>query len=129
MGSHKEQVSSLFNIKGTYICDVEQNIGWAYAGPWFPCLVTHGKLGSLRKNVFFTAKEHLLVMGEAVYPAAHMAGGRCLFQEFLDGGSLKDNDVKKIAGQAMHLNYLTPFMLYGVANLQRKKEGVAMLLP
>ena len=111
------------NLKGTYVCDLDQNCGWSSSGSWLPCLVTHGKLFSISKGCVFTPKEHMLAMGEAVYEEAQTQGASCLFQAFLDSGGLDSNTIKHMAGQAMHLQYLSPFVLYAVANLIRKFEG------
>lgn len=120
--SHIDAMPSQCNIKGTYVCDVDQNFGWATAGPWFPCLVTHGKIVSLSSLQIFTAKEHLAIQGEAVYEPLRGAGGECLFQEMLDNSDLGDVSIKRLAGQSMHLHFMAPFMLYGQACLTLKSD-------
>jgi hypothetical protein len=122
---HKETQATGCNIKGTYVADLEQNFGWSSSGPCGPCLVTHGKIVSISKGKVFTAKEHLAMMGEAVYPDLVGQGGECLFQHVLDNNELSDAVIKRIAGQGMHLHYLTPLMVYALACLKVSTESVS----
>ena len=119
LSEHRNQELSKSGLGGTYITDLGQNFGWCYAGPWFPCLVTHGLLVSLSAKKLVTPMEYLFLMGEPVFP--NVLGDKaepCLFQDLLDTDALGSGALKLLSGQAMHMLNLAPFMLYGLANLE-----------
>ncbi len=120
---HKRNEDTLCNIKGTYIACVDK-IGCP-GGPWCPSITFNlGRLVSFSSEKFFTAKEYLAMMGEAVYPDLVGQGGECLFQHVLDHEDVSDNVIKGLA-KGMHLHYLTPLMLYALACLKVSKYALA----
>ena len=120
----KHNKDTLCNIKGTYIACVDK-IGHPW-GPWCPSITFNlGRLVSFSSEKFFTAKEYLAMMGEAVYPGLVGQGGECLYQQHvLDHEDVSENVIRSLA-KGIHLHYLTPLMLYALACLKVSKYALA----
>ena len=116
------QHKALWNGDDHYGTDLDHNVGFATAGRCVPCLESTGTIVSTSQDKIMTAKEHLLVQGEPVFPEVQEFNGPCLFQTMLDKDPplLTSAELKRLAGQSMHLYIVSAFILYGLSTMTAK---------
>ena len=100
----------------TYICDLDQNMGFSSPGPNWPCLVRHGTVFHLKKNRHATRPEVFAAQGFPVHSkckAAYKCGFQPVYQQ-----ELKLSDAYKLCGNAMFVPTLASMMLYAMCSVE-----------
>ncbi|CAE7886579.1 unnamed protein product, partial [Symbiodinium sp. KB8] len=64
---YKKLVHSRASMSGAFLCDLDQNAGYASCGSFLPSCPTHSSIFSMAKQRLLTGKEMLAAMGENVY--------------------------------------------------------------
>ncbi|CAE7222754.1 unnamed protein product [Symbiodinium natans] len=111
------------NEDEAYILDLDQNFGFAQAGPWWPCVITHGTIHSLQKGRHATVSELFAAQGfptdlllKAPYSPA--------FLEKVQA-SIAERDPRwskavwhKMIGNAMFVPTLGSMILYALSSIE-----------
>ena len=98
------------------IADVEQNPGYGPAADTLvPTLVGHGLLHHYRAKRPLIALEHLVAMGYPIFTRLHNRE----FPLLNHLKNLTDNNIKKLAGNAMYLPLMGLQLAYLVANIKK----------
>ena len=118
----KLQHESLWDQESAYGTDLDHSVGYATAGRHVPCLESTGTIASISQQKLMTPKQHLVVPGEPIFSEVHACSGPCLFQGVLDGKppTVSGAELKRLAGQSMHMHILAPFLLYNLSLLRPK---------
>ena len=110
--------TSVQTSKPACVTDIEQNMGYVSTGKWVPCLVKHGKLISISQEKLFIPWEHMAIMGEDVFEVTEKY--RSLLAGVKTSGTLKDTEIKRLAGNAFHAVAAGAFLAYILSSLQQK---------
>lgn len=105
---------------GSYFIDAEQTPKFCAGGPTLPTLVRHGTIIDVNTKKILTPSEHLLAMGE---PCADEVQGElpCYIKEAIT--DISGMQKKRIAGNAVDLGTLAPFLFYCLAHSARVCKG------
>ena len=101
----------------TYICDLDQNMGFSSPGPNWPCLVRHGTIYHLRKNRHACRPEVFAAQGFPVHPrceAPYNCGFEPMYQQ-----DIKLSDAYKLCGNAMFVPTLASMILYAMCSVEQ----------
>ena len=110
--------ATMEGIGGTFLCDVDHWLAVGrYAGPFFPCQVTHGTIISVSSCHLFIALEHAAAMGIHAFESISKVYKSAL-SEVLQ--KLSEQEVKELCGNAMSLPAFASFMAYCLANSERR---------
>ena len=108
---------------GVFILDAEQTPKFNRGGPYVPTLITHGTIvrskGAELPKIM-TASEHLIAMGEPLYPASEHSKYRSFVGEALE--NLPPLDKKRIAGNAFDAYTMGLCMFYWISNFSLKDQ-------
>ncbi len=99
---------------GVYIADVDQSMKIGIGSPFFPTLATHGKIIECVSGTLFTAREHLASLGEAVFPDVGDRDFPCMVPH----ETMSLVALKRISGNAVHLDVLTTLTLYALSSVE-----------
>ena len=104
---------------GVYITDISKSATHVSSGPLVPTMLKGSMMLALIGDevIPFTLREQLLIMGEAVYPELFGDDYTCLWLDTLESGRISPNQVRGLAGNAMHLASLGLFQLYCLSRL------------
>ncbi|CAE7276665.1 unnamed protein product [Symbiodinium necroappetens] len=106
-----------------YIVDLDQNVGFAQAGPWWPCIIRHGTIHSLQKGRHACLSELFAAQGFPTEP--HLEA--CYSPAFLDKvkASVAQPDPRwsrsawhKMIGNAMFVPTLGSMILYALSSIE-----------
>ena len=103
---------------------IDQTLKYSTLGPDVPSLTRSSKIMVLRSNgkhQVATPADHLVFQGEAVAPMGIANDDYpCYWRALLDSSKLSPKDVKKLAGNAMHMVSVGQFLLYVLASVKAK---------
>lgn len=106
-------------VSETYICDLEQRpTAGSHGGEDFNSLVTHGFIYDFGTKRALVAEEHLCAqMMPVLSEAKEMRDYPCIFGNLVDEGMLTCNEMKKLAGNAMHCPTVGSVIYYALASI------------
>ena len=94
------------------------------AGPFVPCLITHGTVTSLTNESepkVMTGLEHLIAQGEPVGDAAKHSDFKSYIADCVE--TFSANDQKFLAGNAYDASCFFFFALYALANVSMESDS------
>ena len=122
------------NASQAYILDLDQNFGFAQAGPWWPCIIRHGTIHSLQKGRHACLSELFAAQGFPTDPYFEACYSPAFLQKVQ--ASVAESDTRwsrsawhKMIGNAMFVPTLGSMILYALSSMEWQPATLLKMRP